>query len=58
MKTKERVEQLVQIVPKIYQAARGELDIRNPLQVHIETILSAHFTDNMVNRDTPPLFAK
>ena len=58
MKTKERVEQLVQILPKVYPAARCELDFRNPLQLLIATILSAQCTDKRVNLVTPALFAK
>jgi len=58
MKTRERVEQLVQILPKVYPGARCELNFRNPLQLLVATILSAQCTDKRVNLITPALFRK
>jgi endonuclease-3 len=58
MKTRERVQQLIQILPEVYPGARCELDFRNPLQLLVATILSAQCTDKRVNLVTPALFAK
>jgi endonuclease-3 len=58
MKTQERVQQLVRILPEVYPGARCELDFRNPLQLLVATILSAQCTDKRVNLVTPALFAK
>lgn len=58
MKARERVEQLVQILPEVYPGAHCELDFGNPLQLLIATILSAQCTDKRVNLVTPILFAK
>ena len=58
MKTQERVQQLVQILPEVYPGARCELNFRNPLQLLVATILSAQCTDKRVNLVTPALFAK
>jgi endonuclease-3 len=58
MKTQERVQQLIQVLPEVYPGARCELDFRNPLQLLVATILSAQCTDKRVNLVTPALFAK
>jgi endonuclease-3 len=58
MTTRERVEQLVNALPKVYPDAQCELDFRNPLQLLVATILSAQCTDKRVNAVTPALFAK
>jgi endonuclease-3 len=58
MKTRERVEQLVQVLPEVYPGAHCELDFRNPLQLLVATILSAQCTDKRVNLVTPALFAQ
>jgi endonuclease III len=58
MKTRERVQELIQILPEVYPGARCELDFRNPLQLLVATILSAQCTDKRVNLVTPALFAK
>jgi endonuclease III len=58
MKTQERVQQLVKILPEVYPGARCELNFRNPLQLLVATILSAQCTDKRVNLVTPALFAK
>jgi endonuclease-3 len=58
MTARERVEQLVKALPKVYPDAHCELDFRNPLELLIATILSAQCTDKRVNAVTPALFAK
>ena len=58
MKVRDRVAQLVQILPDVYPGAHCELDFKNPLQLLIATILSAQCTDKRVNMVTPVLFKK
>lgn len=58
MTTRERVAQLVQVLPEVYPGAHCELDFKNPLQLLIATILSAQCTDKRVNMVTPALFKK
>jgi endonuclease-3 len=58
MTVRERVEELVKALPKVYPDAHCELDFRNPLELLIATILSAQCTDKRVNAVTPALFAK
>jgi endonuclease-3 len=58
MTIRERVAQLVQILPEVYPGAHCELDFKNPLELLIATILSAQCTDKRVNMVTPALFAK
>jgi endonuclease-3 len=58
MTARERVEQLVKALPKVYPDAHCELDFRNPLELLVATILSAQCTDKRVNAVTPALFAK
>lgn len=58
MTRRERVAQLVQVLPEVYPGAHCELDFKNPLQLLIATILSAQCTDKRVNMVTPALFKK
>ena len=58
MKIRERVEQLVQVLPEVYPGAHCELDFKTPLELLVATILSAQCTDKRVNMVTPKLFAK
>ncbi|MEP6809138.1 MAG: endonuclease III [Chthoniobacterales bacterium] len=58
MTAKERVAQLVQVLPKVYPDAHCELDFKTPLQLLVATILSAQCTDKRVNLVTPKLFAR
>ena len=58
MKMRERVAQLLEVLPKVYPDAHCELDFKNPLQLLIATILSAQCTDKRVNMVTPALFKK
>ncbi|MBA3761960.1 MAG: endonuclease III [Chthoniobacterales bacterium] len=58
MTVRERVTQLVEVLPEVYPGAHCELDFANPLQLLIATILSAQCTDKRVNTVTPKLFAR
>jgi endonuclease-3 len=58
MTSRDRVEQLVKVLPKVYPDARCELNFGNPLELLVATILSAQCTDKRVNLVTPTLFAK
>ena len=58
MTSRERVDQLVKALPKIYPDAHCELDFHNPLELLVATILSAQCTDKRVNVVTPALFTK
>src|SRR5213080_844255 len=58
MTTRERIAQLLQVLPQVYPTAHCELDFHNPLQLLVATILSAQSTDKCVNMVTPALFRK
>ena len=58
MTARERVAQLVEVLPEVYPGAHCELDFKTPLQLLIATILSAQCTDKRVNMVTPKLFAR
>jgi endonuclease-3 len=58
MTIRERVAQLIQVLPQVYPGAHCELDYKNPLELLIATILSAQCTDKRVNMVTPALFKK
>ncbi len=58
MTIRERVDELVKTLPKVYPDAHCELDFRTPLELLVATILSAQCTDKRVNLATPALFAK
>jgi endonuclease III len=58
MTNRERVAQLVEMLPRVYPGAHCELNFRNPLELLVATILSAQCTDKRVNLVTPTLFAK
>ncbi|MFN2507885.1 MAG: endonuclease III [Chthoniobacterales bacterium] len=58
MKVRERVAQLVEVLPEVYPGAHCELKFKTPLQLLIATILSAQCTDKRVNMVTPKLFAR
>ena len=58
MTSRERVAQLVKVLPKVYPDAHCELDFRNPLELLVATILSAQCTDKRVNLVTPTLFQR
>ena len=56
MTARERVAQLIEVLPEVYPGAHCELDFKTPLQLLIATILSAQCTDKRVNMVTPKLF--
>jgi endonuclease III len=58
MTNRERVGQLVEVLPEVYPGAHCELDFQTPLQLLVATILSAQSTDKRVNLVTPALFAR
>ena len=58
MTIRERVQQLVEVLPEIYPGAHCELEFKTPLQLLVATILSAQCTDKRVNLVTPKLFAR
>ncbi|PZR70549.1 MAG: endonuclease III [Chthoniobacterales bacterium] len=58
MTIRERVDELVKTLPKVYPDAHCELDFRTPLELLVATILSAQCTDKRVNMVTPALFRK
>lgn len=58
MTIRQRVAQLIEVLPQVYPGAHCELNYRNPLELLIATILSAQCTDKRVNMVTPALFKK
>ena len=58
MTARERVKELVKVLPKIYPNAHTELNFKTPLELLIATILSAQCTDKRVNLVTPALFER
>lgn len=58
MTARERVAELVEVLPEVYPGAHCELDFKTPLQLLVATILSAQCTDKRVNLVTPKLFAR
>ena len=58
MTSRERVAQLVEMLPRVYPGAHCELNFHKPLELLVATILSAQCTDKRVNLVTPTLFAK
>ncbi|HEY4281766.1 MAG TPA: endonuclease III [Chthoniobacterales bacterium] len=58
MTARDRVAQLIQVLPEVYPGAHTELNFANPLQLLIATILSAQCTDKRVNMVTPGLFKR
>lgn len=58
MTARERVKELVKVLPKVYPNAHTELNFKTPLELLIATILSAQCTDKRVNLVTPALFKR
>ena len=58
MRTKERVQRIIQRLAEVYPDARCELDFETPFQLLVATILSAQCTDKRVNIVTKDLFPK
>ena len=57
-KRKEKVEEIIRILEKVYPKSQTALKFKNPLQILVATILSAQCTDERVNQVTPYLFQK
>ena len=58
MRTKERVQRIIQRLMEAYPNAHCELDFETPFQLLVATILSAQCTDKRVNIVTRTLFPK
>ena len=58
MTARERVAQLLKVLPQVYPDAHCELDFKTPLQLLVATMLSAQCTDKRVNLVTPALFKR
>lgn len=59
MDDKARAKQILRLLKKAYpDAPPTYLDFRNPFEMLVATILSAHTTDASVNKVTPSLFKK
>src|ERR1700733_5252781 len=58
MRTKERLQAIIQRLREVYPTAHCELDFQNPFQLLVATILSAQCTDKRVNIVTRDLFPK
>jgi len=58
MRTKERLEGIIQKLREVYPNAHCELDFETPFQLLVATILSAQCTDKRVNIVTRDLFQK
>ena len=58
MTARERVAELIGVLPEVYPGAHTELNFKGPLQLLIATILSAQCTDKRVNMVTPALFKR
>jgi endonuclease-3 len=58
MRTKERVECIIQRLKEVYPDAHCELDFETPFQLLVATVLSAQCTDKRVNIVTKDLFPK
>ena len=53
-----RARKIIRALKKAYPDAKIALDFGNPLELMVETILSAQCTDERVNQVTPALFKK
>lgn len=58
MRTKERLQCIIQRLREVYPSAHCELDFDSPFQLLVATILSAQCTDKRVNIVTRDLFRK
>ena len=58
MRTKERLQWIIQRLREVYPSAHCELDFETPFQLLVATILSAQCTDKRVNMVTRDLFPK
>src|SRR6478672_8346096 len=58
MRTKDRLQEIMQKLREVYPDAHCALDFQTPFQLLVATILSAQCTDKRVNMVTPALFKK
>jgi len=58
MRTKERLQCIIQGLREVYPSAHCELDFETPFQLLVATILSAQCTDKRVNIVTRDLFPR
>src|SRR5260370_24618538 len=58
MRTKERLQCIIQRLREVYPSAHCELEFETPFQLLVATILSAQCTDKRVNIVTRDLFQK
>lgn len=58
MRTKERLQWIIQRLHEVYPTAHCELEFKTPFQLLVATILSAQCTDKRVNIVTRDLFPK
>ncbi len=58
MRTKERLQRIIERLQEVYPDAHTELDFETPFQLLVATILSAQCTDKRVNIVTQDLFPK
>ena len=58
MDNKQKVQEILKRLYKVYPQPKTALDFSTPLQLLIATILSAQATDKTVNTVTPELFKK
>jgi endonuclease III len=58
MRTKERLQCIIQKLEEVYPSAHCELDFETPFQLLVATVLSAQCTDKRVNIVTRDLFPK
>jgi len=58
MRTKDRLQEIMQKLREVYPDAHCELDFETPFQLLVATILSAQCTDKRVNVVTRDLFQK
>ena len=55
---KNDVIQIIEILKNTYPDAKCSLDFTTPFEMLIAVILSAHCTDERVNKTTPSIFSK
>ena len=56
--TKEKKEEVLRLLEKMYPEAKAELVFSNPYEMLVATMLSAQCTDRQVNKVTPAVFAR
>jgi len=58
MTKKEKVQEIIRRLQKVYPHPKTALQFSNPLELLVATILSAQTTDKLVNQISPQLFKK